>query len=282
MLTKNLDTVGLKARAAAQPESPPVGWAGSLAQFDTALRTQGMAERTRRAYGVDLGQLAEWASGNGLGPAQLDYRTLRRFAGVLSERGASKSTVARKLAAIRAFYRVMVQRGVLESSPADLVASPKADSYLPGVLKAREAADLLGAMPVSAPLDTRDRAIFELAYSAGLRAEELVNLDVADLDPLTEEARAASRCLADLPTVAGLEPVATVAHRVAEARSGAEAIHALVSFHHQEGRRWIDVAGGDRYVLGAHGAFVSPASSFHGYTLPSAMRVYRDTAEVLG
>ncbi|MBA3305010.1 MAG: tyrosine-type recombinase/integrase [Thermoleophilaceae bacterium] len=188
-MTKNLDTVGLKARAAAQPESPPVGWAGSLAQFDTALRTQGMAERTRRAYGVDLGQLAEWASGNGLGPAQLDYRTLRRFAGVLSERGASKSTVARKLAAIRAFYRVMVQRGVLESSPADLVASPKADSYLPGVLKAREAADLLGAMPVSAPLDTRDRAIFELAYSAGLRAEELVNLDLADLDVDAEELR---------------------------------------------------------------------------------------------
>jgi len=126
-------------------------------------------------------------------------------------------------------------------------------------------------------------AFVEFGRQLGGRGPSRIgDLDVADLDRLTEEARAASRSLADLPTVAGLEPVATVAHRVAEARSGAEAIHALVSFHHQEGRRWIDVAGGDRYVLGAHGAFVSPASTFHGYTLPSAMRVYRDTAEVLG
>ena len=164
-------------------------WRRALAQFDTALRTQGMAERTRRAYGVDVGQLAEWASKSGLEPQQLGYRTLRRFAGVLSERGASKSTVARKLAAIRAFYRVMVQRGELQSSPADLISSPKADSYLPTVLKAGEAADLLGGMPASEPLETRDRAIFELAYSAGLRAEELVNLDLGDLDVDAEELR---------------------------------------------------------------------------------------------
>jgi integrase/recombinase XerC/integrase/recombinase XerD len=148
-----------------------------------------MAERTRRAYGVDVGQLAEWASRSDLEPARLDYRALRRFAGVLSERGASKTTVARKLAAIRAFYRVMVQRGELESSPADLVASPKADSYLPAVLKSGEAADLLGRMPASTTLETRDRAIFELAYSAGLRAEELVNLDLGDLDADAEELR---------------------------------------------------------------------------------------------
>ncbi len=185
MLTKNLDTVDRKAREGRLP----LPWARSLAQFDTALRTQGMAERTRRAYGVDVGQLAEWASGNDLEPAELDHRTLRRFAGVLSERGASKSTVARKLAAIRAFYRVMVQRGELESSPADLVASPKADSHLPAVLKAGQAADLLGSMPASTPLEARDRAIFELAYSAGLRAEELVNLDVHDLDVDAEELR---------------------------------------------------------------------------------------------
>ncbi len=148
-----------------------------------------MAERTRRAYGVDVGQLAEWASKSDLEPAQLDYRTVRRFAGVLSERGASKSTIARKLAAIRGFYRVLVQRGELESSPADLVASPKADSYLPTVLKAGEAAGLLGRMPASTPLESRDRAIFELAYSAGLRAEELVDLDMDDLDADAEELR---------------------------------------------------------------------------------------------
>ncbi len=148
-----------------------------------------MGEKTRRAYGVDLGQLAEWASAHELEPHALDSRRLRRFAGVLSERGASKSTVARKLAAIRSFYRVLVRRGELEASPADLVSSPKRDSYLPSVLKEHEVGSMLDAMPASTPLLLRDRAMFELAYSAGLRAEELVNLDLASLDPDAEQLR---------------------------------------------------------------------------------------------
>ena len=164
-------------------------WERALSDFDTALRTQGMAEKTRRAYGVDLGQLAGWASAHGLGPGQLDYRRLRRFAGVLSERGASKSTVARKLAATRAFYRVLVQRGDIEASPADLVSSPKRDSYLPTVLKEGEVASVLDGMPASTPLLLRDRAMLELAYSAGLRAEELVNLDVTSVDRDAEQLR---------------------------------------------------------------------------------------------
>jgi len=148
-----------------------------------------MAERTRRAYGVDLGQLAAWASGQGMGPCDLDHRAVRRFAAVLSERGASKSTVSRKLAAVRSFFRLMVQREEIESSPADLVSSPKPDSYLPTVLKRTETGDLLASMPASTPLELRDRAIFELAYSAGLRAEELVNADTVDLNPDSEELR---------------------------------------------------------------------------------------------
>ena len=148
-----------------------------------------MAEKTRRAYGVDLGQLAEWATGNDLAPNDLGVRELRRYAGVVSERGASRSTVARKLAAIRSFYAQMVERGRLEANPADLVASPKRDSYLPRVLKPAEVAGLLDAVPGGSPLDLRDRALFELAYSAGLRAEEMVNLDVSSLDPDAEEVR---------------------------------------------------------------------------------------------
>jgi site-specific recombinase XerD len=148
-----------------------------------------MADKTRRAYGADLGQLAEWASGHGLQPGRLSARDLRRFAGVLSERGAGKSTVARKLAAIRTFYRLMVERGELAANPADLVSTPKRDSYLPRVLKPAEVATLLERIPGSAPLELRDRAMFELAYAAGLRAEELVNLDTTSVDPDGEEVR---------------------------------------------------------------------------------------------
>jgi site-specific recombinase XerD len=164
-------------------------WARALRGYDQGLTTGGRGEKTRRAYGVDLGQLAEWAQGQELGPLELGPRHIRRFAGVLSERGASKSTVARKLAAIRGFYRHLVERGELRANPAELVASPKRDSYLPRVLKSREVADMLGRMPASTPLEVRDRAMFELAYSAGLRAEEIVNLEVDSLDPDAEEIR---------------------------------------------------------------------------------------------
>jgi site-specific recombinase XerD len=153
------------------------------------MRARGLAERTRRAYGVDLGQLAEWAEGCGLEPSELTPRDLRRWAGVLSERGTGKSTVARKLAAVRTFYGLLLERGEVEANPADLVGSPKPDSYLPRVLKPGEVAQLLERIPASAPLDLRDRAMFELAYSAGLRSEEIVNLDLDSIDPDGEEVR---------------------------------------------------------------------------------------------
>jgi site-specific recombinase XerD len=173
VLTKNTDTE----------------WSIALRAFDDALRASGSAEKTRRAYAVDLGQLAQWAAAHQLGPHELGARELRRFAGVLSERGASKSTVARKLAAIRSFYRRLVERRELGANPAELVSSPKRDAYLPRVLKPGEVAELLERMPAGRPLELRDRALFELAYSAGLRAEELVNLDLSSVDPDREEVR---------------------------------------------------------------------------------------------
>ncbi len=164
-------------------------WSAALRDFDEGMRRRRLADKTRRAYGVDLGQLAEWASANALTPEQLDFRTLRRFAGVLSERGMSRSTVARKLASTRSFYAQLVRAGKLAASPADLVSSPKREQHLPTVLKPAELTALLDAMPGSTPLELRDRAMFELAYSAGLRAEEVVNLDLSSLDPDAEELR---------------------------------------------------------------------------------------------
>jgi len=171
------------------PTPIEASWQDALARFDDWQLARGMGEKTRRAYGVDLAQLAGWASSRDLDPRAVTYRDLRLFAGVVSERGAMKSTVARKLAAIRTFYRQLVERGELEANPAELVASPKKDAYLPKVLKPEEVADLLDRIPGSTPLDLRDRALLELAYAAGLRAEELVNLDVGSLDPDAEEVR---------------------------------------------------------------------------------------------
>jgi site-specific recombinase XerD len=172
-----------------EPTAREARWSTALRLFDDGMRMRGLAERTRRAYGVDLGQLAEWAATAGIAPAQLSARDLRRFAGVLSERGAGKATIARKLAAVRTFYGLLLERGEVESNPADLVASPKRDSYLPRVLKPGEVAELLERIPASGALGLRDRAMFELAYSAGLRSEELVNLDLESVDPDAEEVR---------------------------------------------------------------------------------------------
>src|SRR3954447_21288902 len=164
-------------------------WGAHLRTFDSHLKARGMAEKTRTAYGTDVAQLAEWAAAQGFDPFTLTPRVLRRYAGVMSDRGLTKSSVARKIASVRAFYRHLVQRGLLEANPADLVATPKKDQYLPRVLKSTEAAGVLDAIPAGTPLELRDRALFEVAYGCGLRAEELVNLDVTDLDPDAEEMR---------------------------------------------------------------------------------------------
>jgi site-specific recombinase XerD len=166
-----------------------VTWSDALADFDRGLRVQGMADRTRRAYGTDVAGLARFCRSQGLAPDSVSARDLRRYAAVLSEGGASKTTVARKLAAIRSFYRRRLERGAVAASPADLVATPKRDATLPRVLKPAEATALLDRIPVGDPLALRDRALFELAYAGGLRADELVNLDLADLDPDGEEVR---------------------------------------------------------------------------------------------
>src|SRR5436309_8963933 len=139
-------------------------WGTHLAAFDTHLKTRGMAEKTRKAYGTDAGQLAEWAAAHELTPFDLTPRLLRRYAGVISERGLTKSSVARKIASTRAFYRHLVQRGLIEASPADLVASPKKDQYLPRVLKPAEAAGVLDSIPSGSPLQLRDRAMVGGAF----------------------------------------------------------------------------------------------------------------------
>jgi site-specific recombinase XerD len=164
-------------------------WVASLAAWERWLVARNAAPRTRAAYLVDLAQLAEWAGAQGLGPEDLDHKRLRLYAGVLSERGVSKSTLARKLASVRSFYRHLVDRGEIEASPGDLVATPKRESYLPRVLKEEEVGALLDSIPASTPLELRDRAMFELAYATGLRAEELTTLDSTDAHFDSEELR---------------------------------------------------------------------------------------------
>jgi integrase/recombinase XerC/integrase/recombinase XerD len=168
---------------------PSAAWSEALTLFDADLRRRGMAEKTRRAYGVDLGQFALWCTAQDLDPSAVSWRELRRYAAVLSSRAAVAATVARKLAALRAFYRTLREHGHVEQNPVDLIPSPKRPRTLPKVLRPDELASLLDRIPAATPLELRDRALLEVAYGSGLRAEELVNLDVPSIDFDAEELR---------------------------------------------------------------------------------------------
>ena len=171
--------------AAATPSgSPPpaLPWPEALSAFEQDLGRRGAADKTRRAYRIDLTQFARWASAQDLAPAAVDHRALRRYAASLSERGQAPATVARKLAALRGFFRALVELGARGDNPAELLASPRRPQHLPRVLRPADVAKLLDRIPATKPLELRDRALFELAYASGLRAEELVSLDVRAIE----------------------------------------------------------------------------------------------------
>ncbi|HEY4778545.1 MAG TPA: tyrosine recombinase XerC [Solirubrobacterales bacterium] len=166
-----------------------MNWESALADYDRDLRARGAAERTRRAYGVDLGGFVEWVEPQGLGPGEVRHRDVRRYAAGLSSAGAAPATVARKLASIRSLYGFLVRTERTGQNPAELVSSPKRSEKLPQVLTSEQMRSLLEQIPAHTPLELRDRAMLELAYSCGLRCEEIVNLDQGALDYETEQLR---------------------------------------------------------------------------------------------
>ena len=170
-------------------DGPPARWADALRLFDADLRRRGAAERTRREYGTDLGQFARWACEQGVAPAGITYPWLRRWAAGVSQSGVAPATLARKLASLRAFFRTLVEHGEIGANPADLLPAPKQPQRLPRTLSQTDVADLLGRIPATTPLELRDRAMLELAYACGLRAEEIVGLDVVSVEFDSEQVR---------------------------------------------------------------------------------------------
>lgn len=175
---KNVPTTGQDT------DELPSGWTEALALFDAEQARLGAAERTRRAYAGDLRRFAVWCTARGVDrPAAVDLRTVRRYTQTLTESGAAPSSVTRALAALRAAFRALVRAGVVEGNPAELAPGPRKPQRLPRVVKPTEAARLLDEIPADQdPLALRDRVMLEIAYGSGLRAAELVRLDVTDID----------------------------------------------------------------------------------------------------
>jgi integrase/recombinase XerC len=120
---------------------------------------------------------------------EVDRHVLRDYLSHLVERGIAKNSIARKLSAIRSFFRYLVREEIIAKNPIEQVSSPKLDKRLPSFLTKEEMEKLLGAPDFSTPLGQRDRALLELLYASGLRVSELVGLTPEQVDLNSNEIR---------------------------------------------------------------------------------------------
>jgi tyrosine recombinase XerC len=144
------------------------------------------SRHTVAAYALDLGQfhafLAAHAASKAPAASEVDHRTLRLYLGDLSDRGIGKRSVARKLAAIRSFFRYLVRKGRITSNPALNLVTPRLPKKLPAFIDEPSVARMMELPDASTPAGLRDRAILELLYGTGIRVSELTGLDLAGVD----------------------------------------------------------------------------------------------------
>jgi len=158
-----------------------------LADFLTHLGLEkNSSAQTVKSYREDLTQalgfLRLQLKKSSIEPRDWTTRTLRSFVAWLHEQGYAKTTIARRLAAVRSFGKFLCRQGVLKSNPGDALRGPRQDKKLPHFLTVVDVRKLLAAPPAGLPLGRRDRAILETLYSAGVRVSELCGLNVADVD----------------------------------------------------------------------------------------------------
>lgn len=163
----------------------------AIAAFLDYARTERvLSPHTVAAYRRDLGDFGTFLAGHmdlpEWGWADVDRLDIRSWLGALDARELKRSTIARKLSAVRAFYRFLHRTSVVAHNPARLVRTPRKRKELPGYLTLGQTAVLFELLEKYAtadrPLALRDRAMIELAYSSGLRLAELCGLDDADVD----------------------------------------------------------------------------------------------------
>jgi integrase/recombinase XerC len=140
---------------------------------------------TVKSYREDLTSLLDYLTellGHPPRPGEITPLDLRGYVAALHEAGYAKSSVARRLASLRSFYRFAQREGLAEANPAKPLRNPRPDRKLPHFLTDDEILRLLDAPPATQPMGLRDRAILEAMYSAGLRVSETVGINDADLD----------------------------------------------------------------------------------------------------
>ncbi len=151
---------------------------------------KGYSLNTCRAYKRDLEEFYQYLKSEmaeNLGPAKspdldsVTSLTIRGFLGVLYKKN-KKATTARKLSTIRSFFRYLIKKGHIRISPAQMIATPKREKTIPAYLPVDEMFRLLDHIKTNDLLGIRNRAIFELLYSTGIRVSEVAGLNVSDID----------------------------------------------------------------------------------------------------
>ena len=145
-------------------------------------RVRNYSPNTAAAYAQDLDCFLIWASNCGIDVLQATHRDFRRFLSSLSGAGYAKTTVNRRLSAVRSFYSWLVREGVIESNPAAVVSSPKLPKSLPHVLSQEDVEKLLECADAATPAGALDAALVELLYASGARIGEVASLDVDRID----------------------------------------------------------------------------------------------------
>ncbi len=147
-----------------------------------------VSPHTVRAYESDVTQYLAWVAGetdrkiSQLTPADLDLTSVQSHLSDLGKAGKARSSVARKLSALRTFVRYLRREELIEHDPTARAVAPKRDQTLPTHLSEPEIARLIETPSTGDPLGRRDRAILELFYASGLRLSELVGIDLEDLN----------------------------------------------------------------------------------------------------
>src|SRR5215469_15429466 len=159
--------------------------AKAVTRYLASLRQRNASPHTVKAYSGDLENFVAYIGARKW--REIDHITIRGFLSCLYQKGLSKTSVARSLAAVRALYKWLAQEGVVEQNPAALVSTPKLARKLPRVPTLEEMNAVLdGAMPEVAAFAERDRLMLELLYGCGIRNSELVSIDLEHISLASE------------------------------------------------------------------------------------------------
>jgi integrase/recombinase XerC len=165
----------------------------TVAAFLGHLKSERRAsDHTIRSYEHDLALYCRYVAesqGEGASATAVNAARLRRYSAWLSGEGYAPSTVARRLASLRSYFRFLRRTGIVASDPASGLRNPKQPQRLPRLLRVDEVIRVLDSIPLEEALGVRDRAMFETMYGGGLRVSELVGLDLDDVDAEQELVR---------------------------------------------------------------------------------------------